>query len=653
MSADGYADVTALGIEYQEYADTPTTWAVPQDGNGKAASAASAAVPLAEVTFAAVPTSGTISVYGVSITLTGVLSAASTDAAATALASSINATTTATAAGVSALLLPINRVVYARVKPGGGANNSVVQIMCRFAGSDLNYAGGANTSARVVNTFNNSAMTSPVDFAGGVDGPWAYLINTTTVFGKSSGQTGTGGPGYGLFFAASPTPFDPGASDVVHVRTKRSGSSPTITWNSTGTASAAWKQRNYLFDNGTVWSGDNGKLTVVFKNSNGSSTGSIFTLAASGTLSFASRSNGNFEMQAGVTASGSGSFVLVACGAAAKFSFKRCRYVETSDNIRSINLVTDGGSSLSSLFVDLSDSFAQLRTSVTNKAIVSAGGSSTSPRLVLNGLTVELVSASANIGKFINFTGTSHAGSIEWIGGEVRDSLGVYKCTMPFDINAGCSLDSIIDGVVGITDPSVGMTASATVNARFRWNSPEGPNKGFRTETPRYTVDWKGDGTFPYAGAAADLRGSNWSHRFTWTAIPSAWAPITVLKLSRFYRSAAATKTITVELYLPTATTVYLDELELTVSYLDSTDVWRTESVGGSRGQQFSSTRTALSSSSATWTANGVASYGAKKIELTTAYSIKQNSEIVARLALCTSRGSSLTGYASPELGAA
>ena len=650
--ADGYVDVTALGVEYQAYADTPTSWGVPQDGNGKAASASSAAVPLAEVTFAAVPTSGTISVYGVSITLTGVLSAASTDAAATALASSINATTTATAAGVSALLLPINRVVYARVKPGGGANNSIVQIMCRFAASDLNYASGANTNARVVNTFNNSAMTSPVDFAGGVDGPWAYLLNTTTVFGKSDGQTGTGGPGYGLFFAASPTPFDPGVSDVVHVRTKRSGSSPTITWNSTGTASATWKQRNYVFDDGTVWSGDNGKLTVVFKNSNGSSVGSQFTLGASAQLSFASRGNGNGEFQLGVTASGNGSFYLVsASGNLSKFAFKRCRLVETSDNIRSIFLATDGGSSWASWSVDLSDSFAQLRTAVTSKSIVSANAGSTGMRLVLNGFTLEVASAGANIGKFISLTGATQSGTVEWIGGEVRDSLGVYRCPMPFDIHPGSSLDTIIDGVVGVTNPSVGMTASATVNARFRWVSPEGPNKGFRSETPRAVIDWQGDGTFPYCGSAADLRGVSWAHRFTWGSIPSAWSPVMVARIPRFYRSASASKTIKLFLYLPTATTVYLDELEMTISYLDSTDVWRTESVGGARGLQFAASRTALSASSASWTANSASGYSAKEIAITTAYSIKQNSEFVLRLALCASRGSSLTGYYSPEPG--
>lgn len=666
--ADGYADIAAITAgDYQAYAATPTWGALstdkplPMDGNGKGSNSASAVVAIAEIQITVLPAdTNTLVIAGCTLTakttaaaknqwtISGAISTCITN-----LRDLINTFGTGTAqcdaatpTTVSALQLALPYWCFARVKPG---TTDTLQIATRFAGSDLNQATNSNVG------ITSSGWGTPptiTQFAGGADGPWAYLLNTTTVFGKSDGKTGTGGPAYGLFFAASPTPFDPGTSDVVHVRTKRSGSDLSVTWNSTGTASAAWKQRNYLFDDGTVWASSNGKLTCAFKNSNGSSTGSVFTLAAAGTLSFASRGVGNFEIQTGVTASGSGTFMMVSMGNSAKFSFKRCRWVETSDNLRSIYLASDGNSSLSGWFVDLSDSFVQLRTSVTNKFPVQAGGSTTvNIRVVLNGLTVEVVAASANIGKFISLAGASQAGTVEWIGGEVRDSLGVYRCPMPFDINVGCSLDSIVDGVIGVSNPSVGMTASATVNARFRWISPEGPNKGMRSETPRAVIDWQGDGTFPYCGAAADLRGVNWAHRFTWTSIPSAWAPVMVARIPRFYRSASASKTIKLFLYLPTATTVYLDELEMTISYLDSTDVWRTESVGGARGLQFAASRTALSSSSASWTANNASDYSAKEIAITTAYSIKQNSEFVLRLALCASRGSSLTGYYSPEPG--
>jgi hypothetical protein len=206
----------------------------------------------------------------------------------------------------------------------------------------------------------------------------------------------------------------------------------------------------------------------------------------------------------------------------------------------------------------------------------------------------------------------------------------------------------MIDSVAGVSDPAVGFTASSGSFARLAWNQPEGPYKGYRLETPQFSVDWKGNDTFPYANAA-DLRGVPWSHRVTWTSIPSPFHVITPLRLSRLYRSASAAKTITVPLYVPDATTFYLDELQLLVTYLDASSVSRTERVGGARGLR-NGTRTALSAGAASWTASGVASHSAKEISLTTSQAIKQNSEIVVTLGLCASRSPSVAFYVSPEL---
>jgi hypothetical protein len=239
---------------------------------------------------------------------------------------------------------------------------------------------------------------------------------------------------------------------------------------------------------------------------------------------------------------------------------------------------------------------------------------------------------------------------IEWVGGHVLDSNGVFKCANPISVPVGAQVQfvGVLDSVVGVTDPSVGFTQQTLTANSFTWNSPEGPNKGFRLETPQYTVDWKGDGTFPYTSAAADLRGVGWSHRVTWTSMPSALLSATPLRLSYFYRAAAATKTLTLELLVPDATTFYADELEMVVSYLDSSDVWRTEKFGGLRARQFSSTRTALSAGTA-WT-SGIAAHSAKQLSLTTAQPIKQDSEIVVRLSLCASRSPNVVFYVSPEL---
>ncbi len=663
--ADYYLDKSAIGNEYQAWASTPTWGALstdkplPMDGNGKAGPGHSAAVAIAEIQITVLPADGnTLVIAGATVTAKTAAAAknqwtisGSIATCVSNLVALLNTSGTgvaqcdaAVSSSASALTLALPFWQFARVKPGA---TDTLQIATRIAGSTLNQA---TNGAVAISSSGWGTPPTLTQFAGGADGPFAYELNTATVFGKSDGQTGTAGPAYGLFFAVSSAPTDPTTADVIHVRTRRSGSDLSTTWSTTGTASATWRSRNYLFDNGTVWSGDNGKLTVTFKNTNGSSVASSFALGA-GSLALNSRSKGNFEIQVAVTTSGTGSFIIASMTNGGRLSYKQSRFVEASDNIRTVSMCSDGGLTAAAVFIDMSDAFVQFRT--TAKKLVSMTGSGTGLRVTLNGMVVEVVSASSAIGAILDATGAAMSGIIEWIGGEVRDSLAGYRCTMPFNINVGVPIDSLIDGVVGVTDPSVGMTASATTRARLRWNSPEGPNKGFRSESPQYVVDWKGDGTFPYAGAAADLRGVNWSHRITWTAIPTAWAAITPLVLKRFYRSASATAAVTVELYVPNATTMYDDELELTVSYLDSSDVWQNESVGGVRALQFSGTRSALAASGVTWTANGVAAHSAKKITLTTANPIKEGSEITARLSLCTSRSPTVTFYASPELGVA
>ena len=86
--ADFYCDISAIGNEYQAYADTPTTWGVPQDGNGKAGPGHSAAVAIATIdcTSAAGDGAQTLSILGVSVSNT------STGSGATLAASLVTST---------------------------------------------------------------------------------------------------------------------------------------------------------------------------------------------------------------------------------------------------------------------------------------------------------------------------------------------------------------------------------------------------------------------------------------------------------------------------------------------------------------------------------------------------------------------------------
>ena len=139
--ADFYCDVSAVGNEYQAYTDVPTTWAVPQDGNGEAGPGHAAAVAIATIDVAGCTgTSASVGVMGVSLTGLNATGAA----LATAIAAAINASTTAVSATYSALLLPLNKLVYARVNPG---LSTQVQIMLRIAGA--NWVGFTPTQASI------------------------------------------------------------------------------------------------------------------------------------------------------------------------------------------------------------------------------------------------------------------------------------------------------------------------------------------------------------------------------------------------------------------------------------------------------------------------------------------------------------------------
>lgn len=648
--AEYYIDVGAIGNEYQAYTDIPVTWGVPQDGNGKAKLSTASAVPVAEVTFAAIPTTGTINVYGVAVTLTGVLSAASTAAGATALASSINATTTATGSAVSALLLPLNKFVYARVKPGGGANDNIVQIMSRFAGSDLNYP--ENTSARVVNTFNNAAITSPVDFLGGTDGPWAYIFNIATVFGKTTLLS------YGHWFAASPTVASPGLTDLIHVRTKRASANLAVELSWTGSSlTAGWRATNFLYDDGTVWDDGNssgGQLTAKFVcPESGVNRSALFTFTST---SHESRSNYGLRVLLGSSNASSAIILAYLNGSDYSFGFIRCLYEENTGNIGTIKCAdTNGGSSgsYSRTVFDFSGSKIKHLSSGKLTFLISQAGS-VFHSLICNGLVWEVQAATGPLTGLISIAGSSQSGQVQWIGGRIYDTNGVYTAVGPITVAAGqTGMQVVLDSVTGITSQTAAWTASRANRNSLMWNLPEGTPRAYLYTTPTFTVDWKDDGSFPYCGAAADLRGVPWSHRVSWTAMPTSRYGIVPITFRYFFRGSAAVKTLTCEILTPDATAIYKGELVFEVSYVDSAGVSRTERTSGGSLLQFGAAGSALDSSATSWTLNGVSGYSAKRLYLTTSYAIKQNSEVTASLTLTAPKSPTIVIYISPEVGVA
>lgn len=628
-----YCDISAIGNEYQAYADTPTTWAVPQDGNGLAGPGHAAAVAIATIdcTGASASGTGTIGVMGVTVSSTLNASGA---ALATAIAAAINASSTAVSATYSALLLPLNRLVYARVNPG---NSSQVQIMCRIAGTDWN--GMTPTQANI------TGPASITAFTGGLNGPFGYWVNDAVVFGKGICT-------FGAMCGLSAGTVEPAQTDVVEVRSKRGASDLNCTVTSNAAAAHTIRPRNFLFDNGTIWTGDSGVFRFWIYYTLISSSGLSFSLPAGvgASVSFTSRGRENFEVGM-ATVSSLPTIVFCRCGVQQTLKFNRCRYVELAgNNGANIHLTHDGGTASNAVNwrCDLSDS--RLIYVGTCKRAVKVDGINASVRIVAHNLNVEVIGATATLGVVIYTGGVNHA-YVEWIGGSILDSNAVFKCPMPLDCT-GDYVQLIIDGVAGVTDALAGFSASEVNMHSMWWNQTEGPDKGFRYECPQYIVDWKGDGTFPHCGAA-NLKAEEWSHRVTWNLTPSMYFMQTPLKLGYFYRGVDAVKTLTLELYVPDATTFYEDELALGISYVDENSILRSETAYGLSCSSLLPGRVAIAASAKVWTANGVLDFSPKKLVITTAHPVKSGSEITLRLSLAAPRSPSIVFYASPEIGVA
>lgn len=238
--ADFYCDHGA----YTSVLGTTPTWGVPQEGDGATKDAATAS-SIASIAFATVPTSGLMSVCGINIGTTGVIGAATVDAAADALAGLINAVTTAVAVGVAVGVPQLLNLVYAR-GPGGGAPAGTCQIMMRVGSATLNQA--TNSSAAIASTFDGTPTL--VQFVGGTGGCWGWLINSNAI-----GVSGSiAALNYGI--AINP-PMVRTATLITDTPVwVRTGTNPTITVGGNVARATAAFALNLRFDTNTKWTGD-------------------------------------------------------------------------------------------------------------------------------------------------------------------------------------------------------------------------------------------------------------------------------------------------------------------------------------------------------------------------------------------------------------
>lgn len=630
---------------------------LPQDGDGLAGPSHSAAVAIGELQITVLPAdTNTLAIAGCTLTAKTTAAAknqwtigASIATCCTNLVALINTYGTGTAqcdvatpSTVCALLLALPYFVYARVKPG---TTDTVQIATRIAGVSCNHATNANM------LLTHSGWATPptfTQFAGGASGPFAYIATGDTVFGRSFFT-------YGIWFAAPSSVVAAGASDVTHVRTKRSGSNltATCTFSNSNAQTPEWRNTSFLYDDGTIWndgSSSQGQLTFHLRSTHGSAQFTSFRVSAWYAVVHQARSQYGLRILcyiATATSFSSLSFYNVSASGA----FINCLIErDASGALCSICFAeTAGGGTVSSTANLTGSKCKQIGT--TGFAVL-ANTSTANIVVTLDGFVSEVVSATGIISSVVYVAQANQSGGIRWVGGKIYDTNGVYKCANPVSVSTtAVALSVIVDSVDGVSSQSASLPASRQNLSSLIFNSPEGSNKAYLVTNGQYTVDWKDDGTFPYCGTAADLRGVNWAHRITWTNIPLPTFCVAPITLRYFHRSAAAVRTITCELYTPDATTFYKSELTLLVSYIDNTGGRRTEETLGNIPEMYSGTNAVLDSSSTTWTANGVTGFSAEMLELTTDYSVKQDSEITAILTLKAPRSPTIVFYVSPELG--
>ena len=269
--AEYYLDHGAYGDGNNPIQTVPA-WGVAQDGDGLLPTLATPST--ASIVFSAAPTSGVISVSGVTVSTTGVLNAASADAAANALATNINATTTVVSGNGFASSQQLRNCVYAR-GPSGGAPAGTCEIMTR--------AGSANFNGlvAVASTFNNVSGSSSLSWSGGVSGCWGTAWNwfvTTGVSGSIANRA------YGAFartVLVGPAAINNG--DVLRVRTDRNvvfnvaASSGSGVFDKFGESQSSGNPVTILFDNGTAWADPNGVVKLSSSGAKGNSNGISFT----------------------------------------------------------------------------------------------------------------------------------------------------------------------------------------------------------------------------------------------------------------------------------------------------------------------------------------------------------------------------------------
>lgn len=648
--AEYYCDHGAYGLTSNRIGLDAPTWGVPQEGDGSTKDAA-AAGSVGSFKFNAVPTSGSISVYGATVTLTGVLSAASAAAAATALAASINATTAAVTSGFATGVPQLRNFVFARVNPGDSAE---VQIMCRVGSVTLNVTG-------ITHSFNGTAPTV-VQFTGGSGGCWGWAINPVDIGVFSSITKFT----YGALFQGpmlKPT-VTAIADDTLWIRTG-GGQSKTITLtNPSGDKTlTVIGQMCVMFDTNTKWTGDSASGALKIISVLNDQYTSFFIQPCVGTFPrghFEALAPGGFTLEHSSPAHYYASSTIFIPGINSdqgqRFYGKNLRFIDSAPFIGSGQGFGFAPFGLGDTYSNYHEYFFDdcLYEVTTPRAIVrpvlpTTQGVYPTVRLRMSGCNLNFnISSPADPGALMNVSTSSavldvhlkgcHFGGYASGHKLLASSSGISSMTAFRAVLEDCGGLKLPASYLGIQSALLQYTQSHKMIAQSSESSSSG--QGMRIEDLRGVAEWlPGESpAFPTLSAVNTTTGLPWSLRLLWMQTPllGSGNPYLAPDLRMQSNLPSGVRTMTLELMVPTGTTA---GVEATFTYTDSSGVARAQTVN------------VLSASAAVWVnAASFASHETKKLVVTSAYSVKGYSPITCTVKLTRSPATSVAAvYIDPE----
>ena len=620
--------------EYPVYAAVPTgaSWPLDaQDGDGLGTGIAVSAIASIDFTGVTSVAGELIAIMGATLTCAaspavnqfGVLTGA---ALATSVAGAINAATNTVNSGATAALAQLRDMCYARVNP---LNTAMVQIMTRPGSATLNHAGNSNVAI----TETMAANPAIVQFAGGVSGAWGYLWNAPP---EGTASTATIWPSakaintYGVVYSAAAARPLVGPVLTIGDLVNTKGNDAVV---SKGTAATnvtigVTAQISLLVDDGSIWPGSTGALTIKSEALNqtfqvnfysmqgvwGAKTKDQLIFKGSGTGAATLRLYANFSSTKIVLHNALlwDEFCPVYIGSINNgndyyYKLDSCHYrfdrnvsynilggiFNVTDNTFEIVDTVFEWLNLSSAAVPLIGSSATTGVNTLTIILRNCEAIGANPRIFSYGSNYQYLSAK-------NMKGFDLSGTLLGL-------MGGYASTTARSENGYCLMQNV------------------------------GAGRAMRLETNTSVLDWNPAGGYPTLNSALPS-GLPWSYRLLLSASENATrygANVELLSLTKtFEHTADAVATLTLELAVIStyAASITTGHLALLIAYTDTAGLQQLEKANWSITPRAETT--ALTSSAAAWTLNDYGSHVAKKIAHTTAYAVKRNTEIEVSLML-------------------